>query len=152
MPAGRSPRLSWLWSSSRVFSCANSSLTFAFLTEMSQQLMDALSQYLVHVLLRMKCYNFHHHDNLCDGLSGVYPISCNISWHRLQLTFLFCVPVCHILDLIISTDKKKSLVLYFCHCCPSVFSTSSQSSVSCLQWHKHIQSIRTVTAQYDMVW
>lgn len=143
MPAGRSPRLSLLWSSSRVFSCANSSLTFAFLTEMSQQLMDALSQYLVHVLLRMKCYN------LCDGLSGVYPISCNISWDRLQLTFLFCVSVHQILHLIISADKKVS---GFCHCCPSVFSTSSQSSVSCLQWHKHIQSVRTVSAQYDMVW
>lgn len=102
MPAGRSPRLSLLWSSSRVFSCANSSLTFAFLTEMSQQLMDALSQYLVHVLLRMKCYN------LCDGLSGVYPISCNISWDRLQLTFLFCVSVRQILHLIISADKKVS--------------------------------------------
>lgn len=102
MPAGRSPRLSLLWSSSRVFSCANSSLTFAFLTEMSQQLMDALSQYLVHVLLGMKCYN------LCDGLSGVYPISCNISWDRLQLTFLFCVSVRQILHLIISADKKVS--------------------------------------------
>lgn len=140
MPAGRSPRLSRLWSSSRVFSCANSSLTFAFLTEMSQQLMDALSQYLVHVLLRMKCYN------LCDGLSGMYPISCNISWDRLQLTFLFCVSTSS------SAQTKKSLVLYFCHCCPSVFSTSSQSSVSCLQWHKHIQCVRTVSAQYDMVW
>lgn len=134
MPAGRSPRLSLLWSSSRVFSCANSSLTFAFLTEMSQQLMDALSQYLVHVLLGMKCYN------LCDGLSGVYPISCNISWDRLQLTFLFCVSVRQILHLIISADKKSlwfyifatAVPLYFLQAANPLFPVYNGTNISSL--------------------